>query len=243
MTREKRLFTPALEKPPYNSKWWRRRAGGGVSPCIQGSPWYCRDGQSALANCVGWSWGRMAQLEDNEHCLIGCFPGNDYPGNAQNWVNASRQQGYTISDRPELGAVAVWRAKNNNYGHVANVEDVDFKNDKILCSESGYGSYYWRLSEYHISGYKPGYIFIGYILPKYEFVTELPPEGLKVGDKVKIIAPGAGSSYGDGKAYGVGWERYVYKIYDGRPYPYRVGFMNGETTGFYRREALERIDK
>ena len=243
MTREKRLFTPCLTNPPYNAKWWRRFAGGGISPCIQGYPWYCRDGQSTLANCVGWAWGRMAQLEDNEKCLIGCFPGRTYPGNAQNWVNASRQQGYTISDKPELGAVAVWRSKNNDYGHVAVVELLDNEKSVMTCSESGYGSYYWRLHEYPVNGYKSGYTFIGFILPVYEFVTELPPEGLRVGAKVKIIAPGAASSYGDGKAYGIGWERVIYKVYPGRPYPYRVGFANGQTTGFYKREALEVIEK
>lgn len=244
MTREKRLFVPMLEKPPYNAKWWRRIAGGGVSPCIAGSPWYCRDGQSALANCVGWSWGRMAMLEDNEKCLVGCFPGNNYPGNAQNWVNASRQQGYTISDKPELGAVAVWRSKNDNYGHVANVEVLNLEKGTMLCSESGYGSYYWKLTEYNMNGYKPGFTFIGFIIPKYEFVTELPPtDYLPAGTKVKIIAPGAASSYGDGKAYGIGWQRVIYKVYPGRPYPYRVGFANGQTTGFYKREALEVIEK
>lgn len=244
MTREKRLFVPMLEKPPYNAKWWRRIAGGGVSPCIAGSPWYCRDGQSALANCVGWSWGRMAMLEDNEKCLVGCFPGNNYPGNAQNWVNASRQQGYTISDKPELGAVAVWRSKNDNYGHVANVEVLNLEKGTMLCSESGYGSYYWKLTEYNMNGYKPGFTFIGFIIPKYEFVPELPPtDYLPAGTNVKIIAPGAASSYGGGKAYGIGWQRVIYKVYPGRPYPYRVGFANGQTTGFYKREALEVIEK
>lgn len=66
------------------------------------------------------------------------------------------------------------------------------------------------------------------------------PEGLKVGDRVKIIGTGNGSSYGNSNtAYGIGWIREVLGIYEGRPYPYRVGNATG-TTGFYKAEALQK---
>ncbi len=237
--KEIKVFTPCFEKPPYNSKWWRRKAGGGVSPCIPGEPPYCRDGQSVLANCVGWSWGRMAQLENDPNIKVGCFPGNNYPGNAQNWLNASKQQGFETGMTPKLGAVMVWKSRTGKWGHVANVEAIN--GDTVTVSESAYNGYYWRNGFYNIRGDKVGYEFLGYIYAPSEWVDHLP-EDLKVGDKVRIIAPGNASSYGDSNsAGGIGWERFIYKIYEGRPFPYRVGFMDGSTTGFYKREALEKI--
>ena len=66
-------------------------------------------------------------------------------------------------------------------------------------------------------------------------------EPLKVGDRVKIIATGNGSSMGTSNtAYGIGWERQILKVWDGRLYPYQVGNNTG-TTGFYKAEALQKI--
>lgn len=66
------------------------------------------------------------------------------------------------------------------------------------------------------------------------------PTGLQVGDTVKIIGTGNGSSYGTSNtAYGIGWTRQVLRIWDGRPYPYQVGNNTG-TTGFYKTEALQK---
>lgn len=66
------------------------------------------------------------------------------------------------------------------------------------------------------------------------------PTGLQVGDKVKIVGTGNGSSYGTSNtAYGIGWERQILRIWGGRPYPYQVGNNTG-TTGFYQASALEK---
>ncbi|MBQ9731074.1 MAG: CHAP domain-containing protein [Bacilli bacterium] len=70
--------------------------------------------------------------------------------------------------------------------------------------------------------------------------TPAPSKELKVGDKVKIIGTGNGSSYGTSNtAYGLGWTRQILGIYTGRPFPYRVGNSTG-TTGFYAKNALEK---
>ena len=67
------------------------------------------------------------------------------------------------------------------------------------------------------------------------------PTGLQVGDTVKIIGEGNGSSMGNSNtAYGIGYIRQILDIYDGRPYPYQVGNNSG-TTGFYKAEALEKM--
>lgn len=86
----------------------------------------------------------------------------------------------------------------------------------------------------------PNLIKVGQVLiiPEYTDVPE--PEGLKVGDKVKIIGTGNGSSYGTlNTAYGIGWTRNILKIYNGRPYPYQVGNNSG-VTGYYKAEALQK---
>ena len=64
---------------------------------------------------------------------------------------------------------------------------------------------------------------------------------LHVGDKVKIVGTGNGSSYGDSNtAYGIGWERQILKIWSGRPFPYQVGNSTG-TTGFYKESSLQKL--
>lgn len=64
---------------------------------------------------------------------------------------------------------------------------------------------------------------------------------LKIGDKVKITGTGNGSSDGSGKtAGGIGWEREILKIHDGKSFPYQVGNSLG-TTGFYKASSLQKL--
>ena len=82
-------------------------------------------------------------------------------------------------------------------------------------------------------------------ISKYVEPTPTPtpapkPKELAVGDTVKIVGTGNGSSYGGSNtAYGLGWTRQILGIYPGRPFPYRVGNSTG-TTGFYAASALQR---
>lgn len=70
--------------------------------------------------------------------------------------------------------------------------------------------------------------------------TPAPSTTLSVGDTIKIIGTGNGSSYGTSNtAYGLGWTRKILKIWDGRKFPYQVGNNSG-TTGFYQASALEK---
>lgn len=70
--------------------------------------------------------------------------------------------------------------------------------------------------------------------------NEPEPAALKKGDVVIITGTGNGSSNGNSNtAYGIGWERTIMNIYEGRPYPYQVG-KNGITTGFYKASSLRR---
>lgn len=64
---------------------------------------------------------------------------------------------------------------------------------------------------------------------------------LKVGDKVKITGTGNAQANGKGRtAYGIGYERFIKKIWTGSAFPYQVGNSSG-TTGFYKAEALKKI--
>lgn len=70
----------------------------------------------------------------------------------------------------------------------------------------------------------------------------VPIRELAIGDKVRIIGTGNGSSYGSSNtAYGIGWEREILNIWGGRAYPYQVGIKGVGTTGFYAASALNRL--
>jgi len=76
-------------------------------------------------------------------------------------------------------------------------------------------------------------------IPAYSTPTVVD-NSLKVGDTVKIVGTGNGSSNGNGAtAYGIGWTRQILKIWSGRKYPYQVGNNSG-TTGFYQESALQK---
>lgn len=87
-----------------------------------------------------------------------------------------------------------------------------------------------------------------YVEPTPEPVKPTPePEvtGLQIGDCVEIIGHGNGSSNGNSNiAHGIGWTRYITKIYKDRPYPYQVGNKgltdSKNTTGFYKETALRK---
>lgn len=66
------------------------------------------------------------------------------------------------------------------------------------------------------------------------------PTVLQIGDRVQIIGTGNGSSYGTSNtAGGIGWTRYILKIWEGRPFPYQVGNEKA-TVGFYKVNALKK---
>lgn len=69
----------------------------------------------------------------------------------------------------------------------------------------------------------------------------VPKPLFEVGDKVKIVAYGNSQASGNGKtARGIGYKRVIKAIYDGEPFPYKVGNAFG-TTGFYSKEGIEKI--
>ena len=238
-----KTFTPRTAAPKQDNKYYRLIAGGGVSPCIAGRPNYSSDGKSALNNCVGYCWGRSAELEEDPAIKIGCFPGHNYPSDAYVWLQNSVKQGFKTGTSPKLGAVAVWVSnRNKKKGHVATVEKIN-ADGSWKSSESGYDTTpSWWSNTYSKTSYKAGYSFKGFIYLPTDWKEKEPELPFKVGDRVRIVAKGNSQASGKGLiAGGVGYVRYVLKIHVGQPYPYQVGSSNGVTTGYYKAEALKKL--
>ena len=239
-------FTPQLTVPADTDPYFIRKQYGGYSPCIKGNPE--KFPGSPLANCVGYAWGIAAEREENPNCNIGFVSGTTWPTNAWYWIQNTN--GRSTGSTPQLGAIACWRNADWTNGHVASVEEI-YADGSWLASESGYGGYIFRTHTYPADNSKPGFIFQGFIYLNWPGDPPLPPTGdtdvlypIALGDKVRIIGKGRASVDGGGNiAYGIGWERFVTGIYEDGEYPFRVGFKDGRTTGFYKASALEVIEK
>ena len=252
-------YVPQLTRPAQDDPYYIRKSYGGYSPCVPGSPeWFPG---SALANCVGYCWGRSAYLEQNPNCNIGFTNTTTWPVNAWDWIRYPH--GRTISlTVPQLGAVACWIRNDGKSGHVATVEVIDSAGN-CRCSESGYGlTTIFRTKLYYNDGTggleKSGFTFQGYI---YLNFPDGPPPGpdpipstdviypIAVGDeyvpgsRVIICAPGRAFPDGQGGiAYGIGWQRYIQEVLNGEQRPFKVGRLNGGTTGYYTEQALKLIE-
>ena len=239
-------FTPQLTVPADTDPYFIRKGYGGYSPCIKGSPE--KFPGSPLANCVGYAWGIAAEREENPDCNIGFVSGTTWPTNAWYWIQNTN--GRSTGSTPQLGAIACWRNSDWTNGHVASVEQIN-ADGTWVASESGYNGYIFRTHTYPADNSKPGFIFQGFIYLNWPGDPPLPPTGdvdvlypIALGDKVRIIGKGRASVDGGGNiAYGLGWERYVTGIYEDGEYPFKVGFKDGRTTGFYKADALEVIQK
>lgn len=120
-------FTPRTTCPDKSNKCYTVISYGGWNKCIVGNPavW----SGSALANCVGYAWGRSLEImRENGMSATTCsMPTCD----AGNWI--SRNTSYDTGNEARLGAVAVFSPN-----HVAVVESID-ANGVCTLSESGYG--------------------------------------------------------------------------------------------------------
>ena len=233
-------FVRRTSAPDKSNKYYIRKASGGYSPCIIGKP--NADGnKSALANCVGYAWGRVAEYLDNPLIKIGYQNmAGTHPVDAHHWYKYANNCGFMTGSTPKVGAVACWRNALNTSGHVAVVEKV-LENGQVIVSESSYKGYIWAEHTLGKSMYKKGLIFQGFIYPTEEYLQPQEDAILRVGDKVQTIGTGKASATGSGATAKAGLIRYIYKIYNGKPYPYRVGYMNGSTTGYYKATALKKI--
>ena len=234
-----KIFVPRKTIPAKTNKFYLRTVKGGYSQCIAGKP--LKFDGSVLSNCVGYAWGRVAELEDDPKCTIGVpsarlKAGTHNPTSAYAWMNYTN--GRKTGKTPKLGAVCVWKSTvKSNYGHVAVVEEI-YSDGSWLSSESAYGGTTFSNRKYNKNCFRANYKFLGFIYPNVDFVL---PNALKVGDKVKITAKGNSKKDGKGKACGgVGWTRYILAVHAGAKYPYQVGSKSRITTGYYKEDALKK---
>lgn len=225
-------FKPRTTCPTPKDKWYCRKGYGGDSPCIAGKPEAWKG--SVLANCVGYAFGRVAELM-GKFIKIGYTYGNK-PYSAQNWFGA--KDGLKRGQAPKLGAVACWEKNDGNSGHVCIVEKIDDKGGWD-SSESAYNGAAFKSRHYLKSSYRKGFRFQGFIYLPEEFV---PAADLKVRDKVEIIGPGNSNSSGTGYTTTkcIGWKRVILAIKEGAEFPYRVG-VGGITTAWFKASSLKKL--
>lgn len=153
------MFVPRLTIPEKGNPYYTAKSEGGLNPCTP------RPSGSKLrfANCVFYSVGRFAEVS-------GIWMKST---NAENFVNVAKEMGLTVSQKPVIGAIAVWSKGKvsdglDGAGHVANVEVVN-KSGSIVTSESGWNAKqeFWTTTRKDNGnwGQSASYSFLGFVLP------------------------------------------------------------------------------
>lgn len=153
------MFETRLTIPEKSNRYYIAKSAGGLNPCIAkpaGSP-------LRFANCVFYAVGRFAEIT-----------GIWLPStNAENFVTEAKKLGLTVSDKPQLGSIAVWaKGKigdgSDGAGHVAVVEIIN-ETGSIVTSESGWNAKqeFWTQTRRNDGnwGQSAAYRFLGFILP------------------------------------------------------------------------------
>ena len=201
---------------------------------------------SLLPNCTSGAFGVAMQfMETTDYTKVG-LPRAD----AKYWY------GYADWERskfPVIGAIACWGGDGK--GHVGIVVDVKRNaNGNVTAVEILESSYYsysnkdwrrgWNTYKYNPntgSLTKSNHKWLGYLLPP-NIQPDPVQESLKVGDKVEIIANGNSRKDGKGKvSKGIGYKRYILKVFPTAKYPYQVGNAKGVITGYYTAKALKKV--
>lgn len=160
-------FEPRLKKPEKGNKYYNTKSNGGWSSAIKGKP--TDPDCDVLANCVGYSFGRVNEIAGDESMSI------LEPRDAERWVEIAKKQGHKIYQSPKVGDVMCWAkgsasTNSDGAGHVAMVEVV-YSDKLVLTSESGYGASkpFWTQTRNKGNGnwgQNSSYKFLGFIRPK-----------------------------------------------------------------------------
>lgn len=181
-------------RPGAGDKYFIRKASGGFSSCIQGSP--TDPSCDVLANCVGFANGAFNETCENgyEKYYLNC--------NAENFIERAISLGLKVQKTPVKGGVMVWQkgatlSGSDGAGHVAYVskDEREMGAGRVYTSESGYGgSAFWNSTRSIGNGnWGAGadYYYRGCIVnPNVKddpTPTPTPtPSSLKVGDIVRV---------------------------------------------------------
>lgn len=172
------MFTPRLDCPKRDNRYYISTANGGLNPAIprpSGS-------QLQFANCVFYAIGRFAEV-------TGIWLKST---NAENFCNMAKEMGLEISKSPVAGAIAVWSKGTvgngaDGAGHVACVELVNARD--IVTSESGWSASkaFWTQTRRNDGnwGQPASYKFLGFILPPQAAAS--PIKAIRKGDKGEAV--------------------------------------------------------
>lgn len=166
-----KTFTPRLEAPAGNNRYWLHTSKGGLNQCIMIN----RNTGSCLPNCVGYAWGRAYEAWGVRPKLS--------RGNAEDWW--AFKDGYVRSKTPRVGAIMCWRKGKAGYGadgagHVAFVEKVN-ADGSVVISQSNYsGTRFFTATVKKPYAYGVGLTFQGFILPPVALTTAKPVSGFSL---------------------------------------------------------------
>lgn len=154
-------FVPRLSRPTAGNRYYIRKAAGGYSNAIKGSP--TDPDCDVLSNCVGYAYGRFNEIGGYGYCKYLA------PVNAENFIQY--RGSCEVGQVPKVGACMVWKkgatlTGSDGAGHVAIVEKV-VSPTEVITSESGYGSSaFWTQTRKKGSGNwgaGSAYTFLGFI--------------------------------------------------------------------------------
>lgn len=209
-----------------------------------------------LPNCTTYCYGRIMEQYIQQGYNIDDRTSSYNPywrnstgshfENAETWYNDSNNR-WTKGSKARLGAIACWGA-NGQGGHVAIVESIN-NDGTINYSESNYGGALFNYVQNQrlvvgqvdsrIGGVFQGFIYIPLRYGTSDLIF------YRRGDYVKILKWGRASSYGAMPyAKGIGWNRYVLRVFKDRPYPLQIGdIKTGITTGFYKYDSVQLLKR
>lgn len=159
------MFKARFTRPEAGNKYYIRKASGGYSTAIKGSP--TDPDCDVLHNCVGYAGGRFHEIAQRpQFDLLDLV-------NAENMYNNAQQHGLKTGSTPQLGALIVWQkgatlSGADGAGHVAVVEQIN-PDGSIVTSESGYGAKnaFWTTARIRGTdgnwGGGAGYKFLGFV--------------------------------------------------------------------------------
>lgn len=153
-----------INKPQAGDPFFNNAGNGGISTCINGKP--TDAGCNVLANCVGGAVGAYNKCAQDGKRKWGPIL---YPPNAENIYKYAQDLGLPTSQKPEPGALIIWRKGNtlnsgDGAGHVAFVYKVD-PDGTIHTAESEWNGRAWVNRSYKPPYYYgSAYTFIGFVL-------------------------------------------------------------------------------
>lgn len=126
-------FVPRLTRPTAGNKYYIRKANGGYSNAVLGSP--TDKDCNVLSNCVGYAYGRFNEIGGYKACKYLA------PVNAEQFMKYKGS--CEVGQTPKLGSCMVWQKGatlngSDGAGHVAIVEKV-ISDTEVVTSESGWG--------------------------------------------------------------------------------------------------------